>query len=96
MYQLSVDEGNRRREGDNSWHSERSPFVRANDEGLALETSAIVSLTTSITLINTQMIHQFVLREDADNFENGKKKFAFSNFIRRIGVDGALEPVTGV
>ena len=42
------------------------------------------------------MIHQFVLREDADNFENGKKKFAFSNFIRRIGVDGALEPVTGV
>ena len=29
-----------------------------SDEGL-LETSAIVSLTTSITLINTQLIHQF-------------------------------------
>ena len=29
---------------------------------LALETSAIVSFTASITLINTQLIHQFVFR----------------------------------
>ena len=29
------------------------PFVICSDEGLALETSAIVSLTASITLINT-------------------------------------------
>ena len=33
-----------------------------SDEGLPLETSAIVSLTASITLINTQLIHQFVFR----------------------------------
>ena len=31
-----------------------------SDEGLALETSAIVSFTASITLVNTQLIHQFV------------------------------------
>ena len=29
-------------------------------QGLALETSAIVSFTASITLINTQLIHRFV------------------------------------
>ena len=40
--------------------------VRANDEGLALETSAVVSLTASITLTNTQLMHQFVFhRTDA-------------------------------
>ena len=33
-----------------------------SDEGLALETSAVVSLTAFITLINTQLIHQFVFR----------------------------------
>ena len=49
VYQLCVDEGNGCRER-----------VRANDEGLTLETSAIVSFTASITLINTQLIHQFV------------------------------------
>ena len=45
--------------------SVRWPFIRANalirsDEGLTLETSAIVSFRASITLINTQLIHQFV------------------------------------
>ena len=33
-----------------------------SDEGLALETSAIVPITASITLINTQLMHQFVFR----------------------------------
>ena len=33
-----------------------------SDEGLALETSAIVSFTALITLVNTQLIHQFVYR----------------------------------
>ena len=36
------------------------------DEGLTLETSAIVSFTASttraITLINTQLVHQFLFR----------------------------------
>ena len=41
-------------------------FQFCSDEGLALETSAIVSLTASITPINTQLIHQFVFhRADA-------------------------------
>ena len=31
-------------------------------KGLALETSAIASFTAFITLINTQLIHQFVFR----------------------------------
>ena len=31
VYQLSVDEGNGRRERDKSWRFERSPFVRATD-----------------------------------------------------------------
>ena len=47
----------------------RSPFkprfthnpLICSDEGLALETSAIVSLTASITLTNTQLIRQFVI-----------------------------------
>ena len=56
VYPPSIDEGNRRRERVNSWRFERWPFVRANDEGLTLETSAIVSFTASITLINTQLI----------------------------------------
>ena len=33
-----------------------------SEEGLTLETSAIVSFTASITLVNTQLIHQFVFR----------------------------------
>ena len=33
-----------------------------SDEGLALEASAIVSFAASITLLNTQLIHQFVIR----------------------------------
>ena len=37
-----------------------------SDEGLALETSPIVSLTASITLINTQLIHQFAAFRRAD------------------------------
>ena len=32
---------------------------------VVLETSAVVSLTASITLINTQLIHQFVTVVDA-------------------------------
>ena len=37
-----------------------------SEKGLALETSAVVSLTASITLINTHLIHQFVFcRSDA-------------------------------
>ena len=31
-------------------------------KGIALKTSAIVSPTASVTLINTQLIHQFVFR----------------------------------
>ena len=36
--------------------------IICSGEGLALETSAIISLTASITLINTQLTHQFVFR----------------------------------
>ena len=64
MYQLCVDEGNRRRERDNSWRFKRLAlrqsewrFALRSDEGLTLVTSAIVSFTASITLINTQLIH---------------------------------------
>ena len=35
-------------------------WIILSDEGLTLEASAIVSFTASITLINTQLIHQFV------------------------------------
>ena len=38
-----------------------NPLIRS-DEGLTLETSAIVSFTASNTLINTGLIHQFVFR----------------------------------
>ena len=62
VYQLSVDEGNGRREGDNRWRFERWPFVIRFDKGLTLETPAVVGFTASITLINTQLIHQFVSR----------------------------------
>ena len=37
-------------------------LAHRQSEGLTLETSAIVSLTASNTLINTQLIHQFVSR----------------------------------
>ena len=37
-------------------------LLTCSDKRLALETSAIVSLTASITLINTQLIHPFVFR----------------------------------
>ena len=40
----------------------RVEMIIRSDEGLTLETSAIVSFTASITLINTQLIHQFVFR----------------------------------
>ena len=40
VYQLSVAEGNRHRERDNSWRCEREPFLRATDEGLTLATFA--------------------------------------------------------
>ena len=36
--------------------------VSSEWEGLALETSAIVSFTASIALVNTQLIHHFVFR----------------------------------
>ena len=42
------------------------PFVIRSDEGLHLETPAIVSFTASITLINTPLIHHFVSRNSAD------------------------------
>ena len=60
VHQQCVDEGNGRRERDNSWST--CPFIGANDEGLTLETSSVVSFTASITFINTQLIHQFVFR----------------------------------
>ena len=40
-----------------------------SDEGLTLETSVIVSFTASNTLINTQLIHQFVIQTDSDAFD---------------------------
>ena len=74
VYQLCVNEGNGRRERDNSRRFQRWPFVRAkgelslrSDEWLTLETSAIVSFTASVTLINTQLIHQF---ESLTGFDN--------------------------
>ena len=44
--------------GDNALGTRLTP--PPSDEGLALETSATVSFTASITLINTQLIRQFV------------------------------------
>ena len=38
------------------------PFVRASDEGLTLEMSAIVFFAVAITPINTQLMHQLVFR----------------------------------
>ena len=40
----------------------RTLALLRSDEGLTIETSAIVSFTASITRINTQWIHQFVFR----------------------------------
>ena len=53
------------------------------DEGLALETSAIVSLTASITLINTQLIHQFVFRRaDAVTDNSSLKSWHYTTWWR--------------
>ena len=40
-----------------------------SDGGLTLETSAIASFTAFNTLINTQLIHQFVTQTDSDAFD---------------------------
>ena len=59
MYQLCVDEGN------------GTPFrvlALRSDEGLALKRQLLSLSRHSITLINTQLIHQFVFRHaDAVN-----------------------------
>ena len=83
VYQLGVDKGNRRRERDNSWRFKRRPFVIRSNEGLTLETSAIVSFTASITLINTQLIHQKETRR-----KQQQQKYTLSQFTGHASLRG--------
>ena len=58
------------------------PNLIHSDEGLALKTSAIVSFTVSISLINTQLKHQFALGKLATLLDEFSIKLSCANLLR--------------